>query len=164
MELMTTASLMGIRESRRIVGDYELNFADYLARRQFPDQIGVFNKHVDIHTYDTSEAEYQRLMEEITHLCPTIFLPPPARLWHYRTHAQRDHDPARAPACSAHPQEARPRANGLLGHGRGNLRILGAGGGYILGPCHNIQAVSPPENIVAMYEAGYELGWTTAST
>jgi Uroporphyrinogen-III decarboxylase len=40
-----------------------------------------------------------------------------------------------------------------------NLQILGAGGGYILGPCHNIQAVSPPENVVAMYEAGYELGW-----
>jgi len=41
-----------------------------------------------------------------------------------------------------------------------NLRILGAGGGYILAPCHNIQAVSPPENVVAMYEAGYENGWT----
>ena len=40
-----------------------------------------------------------------------------------------------------------------------NLRILGAGGGYILAPCHNIQVVSPPENIVAMYETGYELGW-----
>jgi uroporphyrinogen decarboxylase len=40
-----------------------------------------------------------------------------------------------------------------------NLRILGEGGGYILAPCHNIQAVSPPENIVAMYEAGFELGW-----
>jgi uroporphyrinogen decarboxylase len=40
-----------------------------------------------------------------------------------------------------------------------NLAILGAGGGYILAPCHNIQAVSPPENIVAMYEAGYEAGW-----
>ncbi len=40
-----------------------------------------------------------------------------------------------------------------------NLRILGAGGGYILAPCHNIQAVSPPENIVAMYETGYNLGW-----
>ena len=40
-----------------------------------------------------------------------------------------------------------------------NLKILGAGGGYILAPCHNIQAVSPPENIVAMYEAGYEYGW-----
>ncbi len=39
-----------------------------------------------------------------------------------------------------------------------NIRILGAGGGYILAPCHNIQAVSPPENIVAMYEAGFEYG------
>lgn len=40
-----------------------------------------------------------------------------------------------------------------------NIRILGASGGYILAPCHNIQAVSPAENVVAMYEAGYELGW-----
>ena len=40
-----------------------------------------------------------------------------------------------------------------------NLRILGAGGGYILAPCHNVQAVSPAENIAAMYEAGYALGW-----
>ncbi|MDK1032009.1 MAG: uroporphyrinogen decarboxylase family protein, partial [Planctomycetia bacterium] len=41
-----------------------------------------------------------------------------------------------------------------------NLRILGAGGGYILAPCHNIQAVGPAENIVAMYEMAYENGWT----
>ena len=41
-----------------------------------------------------------------------------------------------------------------------NLRILGDGGGYIIAPCHNIQAVSPPENIVAMYDTGYEHGWT----
>jgi uroporphyrinogen decarboxylase len=40
-----------------------------------------------------------------------------------------------------------------------NLRILGEGGGYILAPCHNIQPVSPPENIVAMYQMGYECGW-----
>lgn len=40
-----------------------------------------------------------------------------------------------------------------------NLRLLGAGGGYILAPCHNIQAVSPPENIVALYETGYAHGW-----
>lgn len=39
-----------------------------------------------------------------------------------------------------------------------NLRILGEGGGYILAPCHNIQSVSPLENIVAMYETGYENG------
>ena len=42
---------------------------------------------------------------------------------------------------------------------REDLEILGRQGGYILAPCHNIQAVSPPENIVAMYEAGYEHGW-----
>ena len=40
-----------------------------------------------------------------------------------------------------------------------NLRILGKDGGYILAPCHNIQPVSPEENIVAMYETGYEDGW-----
>jgi len=40
-----------------------------------------------------------------------------------------------------------------------NIRLLGQGGGYILAPCHNVQAVSPPENVVAMYEAGYEYGW-----
>ena len=39
-----------------------------------------------------------------------------------------------------------------------NIEILGEGGGYILAPCHNIQAVSPPENIVAMYRAAREVG------
>lgn len=41
---------------------------------------------------------------------------------------------------------------------RENIEILGAGGGYILAPCHNIQSLTPPENIVAMYETGYEYG------
>jgi len=50
---------------------------------------------------------------------------------------------------------------------RENLEILGGGvgadyaGGYIIAPCHNIQAVGPPENVVALYEAGYEMGWTS---
>jgi len=39
-----------------------------------------------------------------------------------------------------------------------NLRILGAGGGYILAPCHNIQANTPVENVIAMYETGYQEG------
>ena len=38
-----------------------------------------------------------------------------------------------------------------------NIRLLGPTG-YILGPCHNIQAISPPESIVAMYDAAYEMG------
>jgi len=40
-----------------------------------------------------------------------------------------------------------------------NIRILGNGGGFFLGPCHNLQAITPPENIVAMYETAYEYGW-----
>jgi hypothetical protein len=61
---VTTASLIGVRESRRIKGEYVLNLDDYLARREFPDQIGIFNKFVDIHPYDTSEEEYQRFLKE----------------------------------------------------------------------------------------------------
>lgn len=34
-----------------------------------------------------------------------------------------------------------------------NIRILGENGGYIVAPCHNIQPVSPTENILAMYAA-----------
>jgi hypothetical protein len=64
MEHVTTASLIGVRESRRIKGEYVLSIDDYKARREFPDQIGVFNKFVDIHPYDTSEAEYQRFLAE----------------------------------------------------------------------------------------------------
>jgi hypothetical protein len=60
IEHVTTAALVGVRESRRIVGAYELTVADYQARRQFPDQIGVFNKFIDIHPYDCSEAEWER--------------------------------------------------------------------------------------------------------
>ena len=32
------------------------------------------------------------------------------------------------------------------------ISILGKNGGYILGPSHYIQAGTPPENILAMFE------------
>ncbi|PTX92774.1 FAD-dependent oxidoreductase [Verrucomicrobia bacterium LW23] len=64
IEHVTTASLLGIRESRRILGEYELNIDDYLARREFPDQIAVFNKFVDIHPYDCSVPEWDRFNME----------------------------------------------------------------------------------------------------
>ncbi len=63
-ELVATAALLGVRESRRISGEYELRIDDYMARRQFPDQIGVFNKFVDIHVLNTSPEEYERFMQE----------------------------------------------------------------------------------------------------
>lgn len=36
------------------------------------------------------------------------------------------------------------------------IDVLGAGGGYILGPSHCIQAGTPPENIVAMFDEAAE--------
>jgi uroporphyrinogen decarboxylase len=41
---------------------------------------------------------------------------------------------------------------------RDNICILGDGGGYILAPCHNIQPVTPPENVVAMYDECLRFG------
>lgn len=38
------------------------------------------------------------------------------------------------------------------------IRDLGPGGGYVVCPVHNIQPEVPPENVVAMYDAAYELG------
>jgi hypothetical protein len=63
-ELVITASLIGVRESRRIAGEYELNIDDYTARRKFPDQIALFNKFVDIHPYDTTDEEFARFRAE----------------------------------------------------------------------------------------------------
>ncbi len=68
MEVLATGSLLGVRESRRIVGEYELTHADFKARRQFPDQIAVYSKAIDIHVYDLSPGEYRRYHEEYTKL------------------------------------------------------------------------------------------------
>lgn len=47
--LVSTAPLMGIRESRRIVGDYEFTADDYFARKSFKDEIGRNCYYIDIH-------------------------------------------------------------------------------------------------------------------
>ena len=38
------------------------------------------------------------------------------------------------------------------------LETLGAGGGYVLAPCHNLQPVTPVENILAMYQTARREG------
>jgi hypothetical protein len=48
--LSATGALMGIRESRRIMGDYILSIDDWLARRSFPDEVCRNNYPIDIHT------------------------------------------------------------------------------------------------------------------
>ncbi len=65
-ELVATAPLLGVRESRRIVGEYELTWGDYADGRQFPDQIAVYNKEVDQHAYSCDPevlAEHRRHRE-----------------------------------------------------------------------------------------------------
>ena len=64
-EHVATASLMGVRESRRIVGEYSLDLDDYKAKRKFPDQVGVFTNFIDIHPYECSEEEMKRTDDEI---------------------------------------------------------------------------------------------------
>lgn len=41
---------------------------------------------------------------------------------------------------------------------RHRIMDLGANGGYVVCPVHNIQPEVPPQNVVAMYDAAYELG------
>lgn len=64
IQLVSTGSLLGVRESRRIVGEYELNYKDFQSRRHFADQIGIYSKSVDIHVHDCSDAEWERYLAE----------------------------------------------------------------------------------------------------
>jgi glycine/D-amino acid oxidase-like deaminating enzyme len=55
--LVTTAPLMGIRETRRVTGDYTLTLDDYIARRTFPDEIARNNYYIDIHWAQDARPE-----------------------------------------------------------------------------------------------------------
>lgn len=48
--LTSTGSLLGVREGRRIIGDYCLTTEDYFARRSFADEICRNHYPIDIHT------------------------------------------------------------------------------------------------------------------
>lgn len=64
MKLCSTASLLGVRESRRIVCDYMLNVNDFISRAVFEDEIGRYCYPVDIHVMNTDKDEYERFREE----------------------------------------------------------------------------------------------------
>ena len=49
MELVGTAAVVGIRETRRIMGDYVLNLEDYRRRAVFEDEIGRYSFKLDVH-------------------------------------------------------------------------------------------------------------------
>ncbi|MCP4246736.1 MAG: FAD-dependent oxidoreductase [bacterium] len=68
--LVTTGVQIGVRETRRIVGDYVLTLEDYLARRSFPDEIARNSYYIDIHLSRAErehQSEQQAVPEERLH-------------------------------------------------------------------------------------------------
>lgn len=63
-ELVATAALMGVRECRRITGDYVLTVEDFRNRSRFDDEIGQFAYGVDIHPLDDTKGEFERFRRE----------------------------------------------------------------------------------------------------
>lgn len=64
VRLVSTANMLGIRESRRITCDYTLCGQDFLDRACFDDEIGRYCYPVDIHIMNTSREEMERFKEE----------------------------------------------------------------------------------------------------
>lgn len=55
--LAATAAL-GVRETRRIVGEYRLTIDDYVARRSFDDEIARNNYYIDVHMDKAGQQAY----------------------------------------------------------------------------------------------------------
>lgn len=69
MRLVATGSLLGVRETRRILGDYVLCLDDFRRRASFDDEIGRYCYPVDIHVArPNDETEYQRFQKEFAEL------------------------------------------------------------------------------------------------
>jgi hypothetical protein len=63
---VATAAVLGVRETRRIVGQYTLDEADFIAKAVFPDEIGRFNYPIDIHRSSPSLEDHEALVVEFT--------------------------------------------------------------------------------------------------
>jgi hypothetical protein len=62
--LAATGSLLGLRETRRILGDYVLNLEDFKTRAVFEDEIGRYSYPVDIHPTTPSSEDFSKFQEE----------------------------------------------------------------------------------------------------
>jgi hypothetical protein len=58
--LGATAALLGVRETRRILGEYELTAEDVIEARDFPDGISRYHCYVDIHSIDPDLGRGER--------------------------------------------------------------------------------------------------------
>ena len=64
MELVNTGSLFGIRETRRILGDYVMTVDDFVKRAVFDDEIGRYSYSIDIHPSKPSDETYAAFRQE----------------------------------------------------------------------------------------------------
>lgn len=64
VKLVQTGSLMGIRETRRVVGEYVLSADDFLARRSFEDEIGRYCYPIDVHASTSSLEEFKKVEKD----------------------------------------------------------------------------------------------------
>jgi hypothetical protein len=64
LTLVSTGTQIGVRESRRILGDYILTLDDYLACRTFPDDIARSAYFVDLHAVTTEAAARARSISD----------------------------------------------------------------------------------------------------
>lgn len=68
MEMVATGSLMGVRETRRIKGDYILNINDFKNLAVFADEIGRYSYPVDIHIARPDKESYEKFIKEFSAL------------------------------------------------------------------------------------------------
>ncbi|MCD6284343.1 MAG: FAD-dependent oxidoreductase [Anaerolineae bacterium] len=66
--LVATGALLGLRETRRILGDYVLVLGDFNNRAVFEDEIGRYNYPVDIHASTPSSEDFAKFKEEFKRL------------------------------------------------------------------------------------------------
>jgi len=66
--LVATGSLLGVRETRRITGDYVMNIDDFRRRACFDDEIGRFAYPIDIHPNKNDSESYRRFHDDFVNL------------------------------------------------------------------------------------------------
>lgn len=70
--LLQTAPMLGVRETRRVLGDYYLTLDDYVARRTFPDDIARNSYFIDLHA---ASEDSERLAGHGTSHEPLFYQP-----------------------------------------------------------------------------------------
>jgi hypothetical protein len=61
--VVATGALLGVRETRRVIGDYVLTLEDYVERRSFEDEICRNSYFLDLHQ---TKLEHQAKLDELT--------------------------------------------------------------------------------------------------